>query len=176
MRAVVKRAVFRLPVERIRVGGLLDAVRPPGGDDWARLVDLGMLGTVLASALIASAESLFSAAAVDRMHQGRRTDYHKELIAQGADNTVCGALGVIPVAALAGVLVYAGFKLVPLRVLAPLWRGHRGKAVVLGVTAVATGLFEGVLVGLLLDALDALPADRKVELELSGAGAERSWS
>ncbi|WP_225995037.1 SulP family inorganic anion transporter [Streptomyces arboris] len=194
-------------------------------------------------------------AAVDRMHQGRRTDYDKELIAQGAGNTVCGALGalpmtavivrssanvhagartkasrvlhglwlllfvaalpgalgVIPVAALAGVLVHAGFKLVPLRVLVPLWRGHRGEAVVLGVTTVtvvATSLFEGVLVGLLLavaktawdvshvhvetvegagvlvvrvignatflrlpkllDALDALPADRKVELELSG--------
>ncbi|MYW32077.1 SulP family inorganic anion transporter, partial [Streptomyces sp. SID2119] len=248
-------ALFRLPVERIRVDGLLDAVRPPGGDDWARLVDLGMLGTVLALALIASAESLFSAAAVDRMHQGRRTDYDKELIAQGAGNTVCGALGAlpmtavivrssanvhagartkasrvlhglwlllfvaalpgalgaIPVAALAGVLVHAGFKLVPLRVLVPLWRGHRGEAVVLGVTAVtvvATSLFEGVLVGLLLavaktawdishvhvetvegpgvlvvrvtgnatflrlpellDALEALPADRKVELELSG--------
>ena len=58
-----------------------------------------MLGTVLAFALIASAESLFSAAAVDRLHDGPRTDYDKELMAQGAGNTVCGILGALPMTA-----------------------------------------------------------------------------
>jgi MFS superfamily sulfate permease-like transporter len=125
---------------------------------------------------------------------------------------VPGVLGVIPVAALAGLLVHAGCKLVPLREVRGLWRGHRGEVLVLGVTAVsivAGNLFEGVLVGLalavaktawdashvhvetedqgdagivvrvlghatflrlpkLLDALDALPADREVRLELGG--------
>lgn len=190
-------AVFGLPVRRLEVSGLLDAVQPPGIADWARLLEAGVLGTVLALALIASAESLFSAAAVDRMHHGKRTDYDRELIAQGAGNAVCGALGalpmtavivrsaanvqagartkasrilhgvwllvfaaalpialgIIPVAALAGVLVHAGYKLIPVRTLVPLWREHRGEAVVLGVTAgavVATSLFEGVLAGLVL--------------------------
>lgn len=55
-----------------------------------------MIGTVLAFALIASAESLFSAAAVDRLHRGPRTDYDRELIAQGAGNAVCGVLGALP--------------------------------------------------------------------------------
>ncbi|MFE2017449.1 SulP family inorganic anion transporter [Streptomyces sp. NPDC059499] len=249
-------AVFGLQVRRLEVNGLLDAVQPPGIADWARLLEAGVLGTVLAFALIASAESLFSAAAVDRLHSGKRTDYDKELIAQGTGNAVCGvlgalpmtavivrsvanvqagartkasrilhgvwlllfaaalpiALGIIPVAALAGVLVHAGYKLIPVRTLVPLWREHRGEAVVLAVTAgtiVATSLFEGVVVGLvlavaktawdishvhveveegvggvlrarvagnatflrlpkLLDALDALPHDRVVELDLSG--------
>lgn len=61
------------------------------------------------------------------------------------------AVGLIPVVALAGLLVHAGRKLVPVRELVPLWREHRGEAVVLAVTAlaiVATNLFEGVLVGL----------------------------
>jgi MFS superfamily sulfate permease-like transporter len=35
------------------------------------------LGTVLAFTLIASAESLFSAAAVDRLHDGPRTEYDR---------------------------------------------------------------------------------------------------
>ncbi|MFD7492766.1 SulP family inorganic anion transporter [Streptomyces sp. NPDC059832] len=248
--------LFDLPVRRVAVGGLLDAVRPPGPGDWARLTEVGVIGTVLTFALIASAESLFSAAAVDRLHDGKRTDYDKELIAQGAGNAVCGllgalpmtavivrsaanvragartkasrvlhgvwllvfaavlpsALGVIPVAALAAVLLHAGFKLVPVRALMPLWREHPGEAVVLVVTAgtiVATSLFEGVLVGLLLavaktawdishvhvethegddgtlrvrvaghatflrlpkllDALDGLPHDRAVVLDLTG--------
>ncbi|MFI0978500.1 SulP family inorganic anion transporter [Streptomyces sp. NPDC021093] len=190
-------ALLDLRVRRVEVQGLLDAVRLPGGDDFARLAEVGVVGTVLAFALIASAESLFSAAAVDRLHEGPRTDYDKELMAQGAGNAVCGvlgalpmtavivrsaanvqagartkvsrvlhgvwllvfaallpaALGVIPVAALAGVLVHAGWKLVPVRALGPLWREHRGESVVLGVTAVAivvTNLFEGVVLGLLL--------------------------
>ncbi|MFE0176058.1 SulP family inorganic anion transporter [Streptomyces sp. NPDC059002] len=270
--AAAVTALLRLPVHRIEVRGLLDAVRPPGGGELARLTEVGVLGTVLAFALIASAESLFSAAAVDRLHQGPRTHYDKELIAQGAGNAVCGmlgalpmtavivrsaanvragartkasrvlhgvwlllfaaalpaALGLIPVAALAGLLVHAGCKLIPVRELGPLWREHRGEAVVLGVTAVsivATDLFQGVLVGLaiavgktawdishvhvetedrgaagltvrvighatflrlpkLLDALEALPADRPVRLDLEGlrhvdlacATALESWS
>lgn len=63
-----------------------------------------------------------------------------------------GALGVIPVAALAGVLVHAGCKLVPVKEFVPLWREHRGEVLVLVVTATAivtADMFEGVLAGLL---------------------------
>jgi MFS superfamily sulfate permease-like transporter len=181
----------------VEVSGLLDAVRPPGLDDLSALGGAAVLGTVAAFTLIASAESLFSAAAVDRMHNGPRTHYDKELVAQGTGNTVCGvlgalpmtavivrssanvragartplsrilhgawlllftaalpaAIGVIPLAALAGVLVHAGCKLIPFGEIVPLWREHRGEAVVLAVTAVAivtTNMFEGVLLGLLL--------------------------
>ncbi|WP_374224786.1 SulP family inorganic anion transporter [Streptomyces sp. ISL-99] len=34
---------------------------------------------------------------------------------------------VIPVAALAGVLVHRGWKLIPVQELVPLWREHRGR-------------------------------------------------
>ncbi|MDX3854628.1 SulP family inorganic anion transporter [Streptomyces sp. AK02-01A] len=186
-----------LPVAKVEVRGLLESIRPPGLEDFGQLAGVAAVGSVLAFALIASAESLFSAAAVDRMHDGPRTDYNKELVAQGVGNTVCGALGalpmtavivrsaanvqagartkasrilhglwlllfaallpaaigIIPLAALAGVLVHAGCKLVPVKDLVPLWREHRGEAVVLCVTALAvlvTNLFEGVVLGLLL--------------------------
>jgi MFS superfamily sulfate permease-like transporter len=195
--ATAVTAMAGLPVAKVEVQGLLHAIQPPGLDDLAGLAAPAVLGTILAFALIASAESLFSAAAVDRMHDGPRTDYDKELVAQGVGNTVCGALGalpmtavivrssanvqagaktalsrvlhglwlllfaallpaaisVIPLATLAGVLVHAGCKLVPVKELRPLWQEHRGEAVILGVTAVAivvTNLFEGVILGLLL--------------------------
>ncbi|ARQ68614.1 SulP family inorganic anion transporter [Streptomyces marincola] len=184
-------------IATVQVQGLVDAVDLPGLDDLSALGGAAALGTVLAFTLIASAESLFSAAAVDRMHDGPRTHYDKELVAQGTGNAVCGvlgalpmtavivrssanvragartplsrilhgvwlllfavalpgAIGVIPLAALAGVLVHAGCKLIPLGELAPLWREHRGELLVLAVTAVAivtTNMFEGVLLGLLL--------------------------
>ncbi|MFF0130330.1 SulP family inorganic anion transporter [Streptomyces mirabilis] len=254
--ATATTVLLDLPIARVRVSGLLEAVQPPALTDFGRLTDIGLLGTVVAFTLIASAESLFSAAAVDRLHDGPRTDYDKELMAQGAGNAVCGllgalpmtavivrsaanvqagartkasrvlhgvwlllfaallpeALGMIPTAALAGVLVHAGFKLLPVKELGSLWREHRGEAVVLLATAGAilvTNMFEGVLIGLLLalvktawdtssvhiditdtgsgpvrirvvgnatflrlprilDALELLPRDRVVELNLAG--------
>ncbi|GAA2077334.1 SulP family inorganic anion transporter [Streptomyces albiaxialis] len=207
-----------LPVARVEVQGLLASVQPPGAGDFAGLASVGMLGTVLAFTLIASAESLFSAAAVDRLHDGPRTDYDKELIAQGAGNAVCGGLGalpmtavivrssanvaagartkasrvlhgawlllfaaafpaaleLIPVAALAGVLVHAGWKLIPVREFGPLWREHRAEAVVLAVTAVAivvTDMFQGVLLGLLTAVVKTAWETSHVHVETEDPGA-----
>ncbi|MER5974801.1 SulP family inorganic anion transporter [Streptomyces sp. NPDC002055] len=248
--------LFAPDVKKVQVHGLLASVHPVSPGDFGQLAQAGVLGTVLAFTLIASAESLFSAAAVDRLHNGPRTDYDKELMAQGVGNTLCGVLGalpmtavivrssanvhagartkasrvlhgvwlllfaallpfvlaVIPVAALAGVLVHAGWKLLPLGRVRSMWREHRSETAVLIVTALAivlAGMFEGVLIGLalsvaksawetshlrirrhdggsgpirvalsgnatflrlpvILDALEALPSDRPVELDLSG--------
>ncbi|ARZ65896.1 hypothetical protein SMD11_0230 [Streptomyces albireticuli] len=195
--ATAVTALGGLDIANVQVKGLADAIQPPALNDLTTLGGIGVLGTVLAFTLIASAESLFSAAAVDRMHHGPRTHYDKELMAQGIGNTVCGilgalpmtavivrssanvqagaktklsrilhgawlllfavllpaAIGIIPLAALAGVLVHAGCKLVPFKEILPLWREHRGEAVILGTTAVAivtTSMFEGVVLGLLL--------------------------
>ncbi|MEV6757607.1 SulP family inorganic anion transporter [Streptomyces sp. NPDC051214] len=195
--ATAVAAGLRLDVANVTVRGLVDAIQPPGLGDLAALGSVAVLGTVLAFTLIASAESLFSAAAVDRMHDGPRTQYDKELVAQGIGNATCGvlgalpmtavivrssanveagartplsrilhgawlllfavlfpaALGIIPLAALAGVLVHAGFKLIPVKEIVPLARAHRGEALVLATTAIAivvTNMFEGVVLGLVL--------------------------
>ncbi|WP_158840690.1 SulP family inorganic anion transporter [Saccharothrix deserti] len=84
-----------LPLPRISVGPLTEVVSLV---DFS-LLDAGVLGAMLTFALVASAESLFSAAAVDRMHSGPRTRYDKELVAQGVGNTVCGVLGALPMTA-----------------------------------------------------------------------------
>ncbi|MFI5936361.1 SulP family inorganic anion transporter [Actinoplanes sp. NPDC051494] len=52
---------------------------------------------VMTIALVASVESLLSAVAVDKLHDGKRADLNRELLAQGAANTVSGALGGLPV-------------------------------------------------------------------------------
>lgn len=72
---------------------------------WAQISGLAspsVLGSVLALAFIATAQTLLTATAIDRMHDGDRTDYNKEIIAQGAGNTICGMLGLLPVS---GVIV-----------------------------------------------------------------------
>ncbi|WP_058043780.1 SulP family inorganic anion transporter [Streptomyces roseifaciens] len=225
--ATAVTALGGLDIANVEVKGLVDAIQPPALNDLTALGGIGVLGTVLAFTLIASAESLFSAAAVDRMHDGPRTHYDKELMAQGVGNTACGllgalpmtavivrssanvqagaktkrsrilhgawlllfavllpaAIGIIPLAALAGVLIHAGCKLVPFKELAPLWREHRGEAVILGITAIAivtTSMFEGVVLGLFLAVVKSAwdtstlhldirePADGRVVVAVAG--------
>lgn len=207
-----------LPVATVEVQGLLGSVQPPPLSAFGELASVGLLGTVVAFTLIASAESLFSAAAVDRLHSGPRTQYNKELVAQGAGNMVCGVLGAlpmtavivrsaanvqagartkasrvmhgvwlllfaallpgvlayIPIPALAGILIHAGAKLVPLRALTVLWREHRGEALVLAATAVsivAVSMFEGVLIGLALAVVKTAWEASHVKLEIVDKGA-----
>ncbi|WP_345620673.1 SulP family inorganic anion transporter [Streptomyces ziwulingensis] len=209
---------FSLPVATVEVNGLLDSIQPPGADAFGELASVGIFGTIMAFTLIASAESLFSAAAVDRLHDGPRTQYDKELMAQGAGNTFCGVLGAlpmtavivrssanvqagartkasrvlhgvwlllfaallpgalawIPLPALAGILVHAGWKLIPFRQVVALWRSHRGEAVILIVTAVsivAVNMFEGVLIGLALSVVKTAWDASHLKLEIVDKGA-----
>lgn len=156
---------------------------------------------VLTVALVASVESLLSAVAVDKLHAGKPSDLNRELIGQGAANTVSGALGglpvtgvivrsstnvaagartrastvlhgvwvalfvvllggvleLIPMPALAAVLVVVGARLVKLGHLRDIGR-HRELAgywiTMLGV--VAFGLMEGVALGLAVAVIGAL--------------------
>lgn len=70
--------------------------------DLAGFVDLKLVGECLAFAAIASAETLLSAVAVDRLHGGKRSDFDRELTAQGLGNALCGLLGALP---MTGVIV-----------------------------------------------------------------------
>ena len=184
-----------LPVNRVQVPAdlsqAIDWLRP---GDLLKLADPTLLVAAFALAFIASAETLLSAAAVDRMHSGQRSDFDRELSAQGIGNMLCGVLGAlpmtgvivrssanvqagaqtrasailhglwllafvvvlssvlqqIPVASLAGVLVYTGIKLVDVKALRGLGRYGRMPMFTYAATALAiifTDLLTGVLVG-----------------------------
>ncbi len=87
--------IFPFHVRRIDFDGSpLDALRLPDipHGNWGA-VAIG----VITVALIASVESLLSAVSVDRMHNGPRTDFDRELIGQGAANIVSGTIGGLPI-------------------------------------------------------------------------------
>lgn len=72
---------------------------------WAMLTDapwVALIQSALVIAVVASAETLLCATAVDQMHQGPRTRYDKELSAQGVGNMICGLFGALP---MTGVIV-----------------------------------------------------------------------
>jgi len=87
--------VTRIDLPDNVLGSITSPALPHG--DWQ-----GIAVAILTVALVASVESLLSAVAVDRMHNGPRTRLDRELIGQGAANTVSGALGGYP---LTGVIV-----------------------------------------------------------------------
>jgi carbonic anhydrase len=93
--ATLVAIVFSFDVDRVRLdGSLLDAVALPSLPDgnWGAFA-----AGVLTVALIASVESLLSAVSVDRMQNGPRTNFDRELIGQGSANIASGALGGLPV-------------------------------------------------------------------------------
>lgn len=92
-----------LPVFYVEIpGNLWEEVRLPTltllqNAHWGEL-----LQTAALIAIIASAETLLCATAVDQLAPGNRTNYDRELAAQGVGNIVCGALGALP---MTGVIV-----------------------------------------------------------------------
>lgn len=93
--ATVVATVADLDVARVR---LPDA--PLSELTFPRLPDAPVWSVAVAAitiALVASVESLLSAVAVDKMHDGPRANLDRELMAQGAANTLSGVLGGLPV-------------------------------------------------------------------------------
>ncbi|GAA2762348.1 hypothetical protein GCM10010103_13890 [Streptomyces paradoxus] len=121
---MVVAALPGVDVKTLQVGNLLNSVQVPGAEQFAGLADGTIITAILTFTVIASAESLFTAAAVDRMHNGPRTRYNTELIAQGAGNTVAGILGALPITAVvarSSANVQAGAKTRLSRTLHGLW-------------------------------------------------------
>jgi MFS superfamily sulfate permease-like transporter len=193
---------------------IVDAMNMPGWGDLARLGETQIIISAIVIAFVASAETLLSAAAVDRMHDGPRTRYNKELVAQGVGNMACGFVGGLPMtgvivrssanvqaggttrlsailhgawilgfvvilpwllremptAALAGVLVITGWRLVSLTHAKHLFHQYGPlPAAIWAVTfvmVVATDLLTGVLVGLAFSMLELAPYFRNLKLHL----------
>ena len=94
---------MHLPIKYVDVtANLLEVIQLPKPANFFHLSHAPLLLEAMTIAFIASAESLLSAAAVDRLHTGPRTDFDRELAAQGIGNMICGALGALP---MTGVIV-----------------------------------------------------------------------
>jgi MFS superfamily sulfate permease-like transporter len=97
--ASIAAALLELPIDYVDVtGSLASYVSLPTTDSLSKLLEAEIWTAGVALAFVGSAETLLCATAVSRMHQGDRTDYDRELTAQGIGNLACGILGALPVA------------------------------------------------------------------------------
>lgn len=101
--AALVAALFNLPIKYVSLPeSLLGSIQWTGWAELSRLTDVAILTSVITVAIVASAESLLCATAVDRLHNGPRHDPDREMLAQGVGNAVCGVLGALP---MTGVIV-----------------------------------------------------------------------
>lgn len=93
-----------LQIEKLDVSGnMFNEVTLPTSGTWFQLLfDPIVLNGAIVISLVASAETLLCATAVDQLHNGVRTNYDKELSAQGVGNVLCGLIGALP---MTGVIV-----------------------------------------------------------------------
>jgi MFS superfamily sulfate permease-like transporter len=101
--ATVATVILKLPVLYVEVpDNLWTEIHFPSLS-VLQSVPLGVVfqaGVVLA--VVASAETLLCSTAVDQMQSDTRTDYDRELAAQGIGNMICGLCGALP---MTGVIV-----------------------------------------------------------------------
>jgi len=188
-----------------------------------RSVPLGVVVQAsIVLAVVASAETLLCATAVDQMQSETRTDYDRELAAQGIGNMLCGLFGalpmtgvivrssanveaggktrlstilhgawllvfvallafllrMIPTAALAGMLVYIGYKLINFKAIRELRKHGWGEVAIYGatvVTIVCTDLLTGVIIGVALSAAKLLHKFSKLKVHLDVEPDGSKW-
>jgi MFS superfamily sulfate permease-like transporter len=203
-----------LPVLYVEVpDNLIDGLTFPSLNVFQDVAPRDLAIAAIMIAVVASAETLLCASAVDRMHSGPRTQYDKELWAQGVGNMLCGALGalpmtgvivrsaanvqaggksrlssilhglwllvfvvalgfvlrMIPIACLAGILVYTGFKLIDFKGFWHLWKYSRSEAAIFLITLVVIvveDLLLGVITGVILSAIKLLVTFSHLDVKL----------
>ncbi|WP_328460708.1 bifunctional SulP family inorganic anion transporter/carbonic anhydrase [Actinoplanes sp. NBC_00393] len=131
-------AAMGADVERVRLPDepLAGLIRPVWPDAPLREIVVA----VITIALVASVESLLSAVAVDRLHDGPRANLNRELVAQGAANTASGLFGGLPVT---GVIVRSSTNVAA---------GARTRA-----SAILHGVWIAAFVLLWTDLLETIP-------------------
>jgi MFS superfamily sulfate permease-like transporter len=212
--ATIVSAIVALPVVYVEVPDRLTSeINLPSLTVFEETSFWVLLQAAVVLAVVASAETLLCATAVDKMSDGAKTNYDRELTAQGVGNMVCGFLGAlpmtgvivrsaanvqagaksrasailhgvwlltfvaflsfllrsIPVAALAAILVYTGYKLVNIKVLKELRKYGWGEVVTYLATMtmiVVTDLLTGVIVGILISAVRLLYMFSHLEVKL----------
>lgn len=216
-------AALALPVLYVELPErIADAISPPSLTVFKDVSFLELAKVAFIMAVIASAETLLCAAAVDKMHSGPRTKYDQELMAQGVGNTICGLLGalpmtgvivrsaanvqaggksqwsaffhgvwllvfvvalgdilrMIPIACLAGILVYTGYRLIDVKTLLRLWKEDKAEALIFVATVgliVGEDLLTGVIAGFVLSAIKLLVLFSHLQVQLAiDASQERA--
>lgn len=99
--------IWQYPIKHVEIpANIFSVVSLPTWHSMMFMLRPDVWADGLAVAAIAAAETLLTAAALDKIAVGgKRTDYDRELASQGIGNLICGVLGALP---MTGVMVRSG--------------------------------------------------------------------
>jgi MFS superfamily sulfate permease-like transporter len=90
--------IFQLPIKYISVSGnIFSSINFIPFSEFHNLLNTDFIIDAISIAFIASAETLLTSTALDKMTTLYRTDYSKEILAQGIGNSIAGLVGAIPI-------------------------------------------------------------------------------
>ena len=176
-------------------------------------VNMNLIVSGIAIAFVASAETLLSVAAVDKLSGRGASDYNKEIMAQGLGNMLAGFVGAlpitgvivrssanvesggssrysaifhgfwililvfffsnilsyVPVSALAGILLFTGWKLLDAPSIPKLYKKNKSEALIYFVTfglIVGVDLLTGVVAGFVVSVFVLAHKLQSLEIEM----------
>lgn len=176
-------------------------------------ININLIVSAVAIAFVASAETLLSVAATDKLSGRGVSDYNKEIMAQGIGNMTAGFLGAlpitgvivrssanvesggssrwsaifhgiwlfslvfffsnilsyVPVSALAGILLFVGWKLLDAPSIPKLYKKNKSEALIYFVTfglIVAVDLLTGVVAGFVVSVFVLAHKLQSLEIEM----------
>lgn len=89
---------FNLPIKYISISGnIFESIKFVPLYDLHNLINKDFFLDALSIAFIASAETLLTSTAIDKMTTLYKTNYNKEIFAQGIGNAIAGLIGAIPI-------------------------------------------------------------------------------
>jgi MFS superfamily sulfate permease-like transporter len=90
--------LFQVPIKYITISGnIFESVNIISIQQLEAILNFDYLIAAISIAFIASAETLLTSTAIDKMSDLHKTDYNKEIFAQGIGNSIVGVIGAIPI-------------------------------------------------------------------------------
>lgn len=90
--------MFQLPIKYIAISSnILGSVNLVSIGQFKNILNYDYLIAAISIAFIASAETLLTSTALDKMSDLYKTNYNKEIFAQGIGNTLAGLIGALPI-------------------------------------------------------------------------------
>jgi MFS superfamily sulfate permease-like transporter len=193
--SVLIATIGRFTVHRVQIpDDLASELHLFQPQNFLHFLEPSVWGSALELTLIATAQTLLTATAIDRLHGGESTNYNRETIAQGTGNFVAGILGVLPmsgvmvrssanvssgsqtrwstvlqgvwlsvftvmfaaqmkllpISSIAGVLVYAGYRLINVKAIKELSKFSKGEVANYWITLISivcSDLLTGIMIG-----------------------------
>lgn len=96
--AMIAAYIFQLPIKYVSIStNIVESINFISLEQLKNLFSYNYLIEAVGIAFIASAETLLTCTAIDKMSNLYKTDYNKEIFAQGIGNTLAGFVGVLPI-------------------------------------------------------------------------------